>query len=320
MKALICGVSGQDGSYLAKYLLDKGYEVLGTSRDSSTNNFLNLKILGIYENFKIVSMTLNDFGSVFEIVKEFNPDEIYNLAGQSSVGLSFKQPVNTMNSIANGCLNLLEVIRVLNPEIKFYNAGSGECFGNTVGIPASEKTVLNPCSPYGVAKASSYWIVRNYREAYGLYGCTGILFNHESPLRADRFVTQKIVKTALKIKNKELNTLKVGNINIMRDWGWAPDYIEAIWLMMQQTSPKDYVIATGVSNKLSSFIEKTFSYFDMDWQKYVKVDESLLRPSEIEISIGNPKLAFLDLNWKANINFDELINKMCHSASSRKNF
>ena len=146
------------------------------------------------------------------------------------------------------------------------------------------------------------------------------MFNHESPLRADRFVTQKIVKTALKIKNKDLNSLKVGNINIMRDWGWAPDYIEAIWLIMQQTSPKDYVIATGKSNKLSSFIEKTFSYFDLDWQKYVNVDESLLRPSEIEISIGNPKLAFLDLNWKANINFDELINRMCDFSSSRKNF
>ena len=316
MKALICGVSGQDGSYLAKYLLNKGYEVLGTSRDASTNSFKNLKYLGIFNTFKLTSMDLNDFGSVMEIVKEFNPNEIYNLAGQSSVGLSFQQPVDTMNSIVSASLILLEVIRILKLPIRFYNAGSSECFGNTYGIPASEKTFFNPRSPYGVAKASSYWIVKNYRESYGLYACTGILFNHESPLRADRFVTQKIVKSALKIKKQELDNLKVGNIYISRDWGWAPDYIEAIWLMMQQTKPNDYVIATGESNTLSSFIEKTFNYFDLDWQKYVEIDELLFRPSEIDKSIGNPELAKLNLNWESKVNFDQLIIKMCESAIS----
>ena len=317
MKAIICGISGQDGGYLAKFLLDKGYEVLGTSRDASTSDFKNLEYLGIREQVSITSMNLYDFGSVMDIVRSFNPDEIFNLAGQSSVGLSFQQPLDTMESISRASLILLEVIRILNLPIRFYNAGSSECFGNTFGIPANEETIFKPRSPYGVAKASSYWLVRNYREAYGIFASTGILFNHESPLRSDRFVTQKIVKSALKIKKGELNSLKVGNIFISRDWGWAPDYVEAIWLMMQENTPSDFVIATGKSNTLKSFIDKTFDYYNLDWQKYVQVDEELFRPSDIMDSVGDPKLARTKLNWQAKVNFDELIIKMCSGDSNK---
>ena len=318
MKALICGISGQDGSYLAKFLLDKGYKILGTSRDASTSEFKNLKYLGIYEKVKTASMNLYDFGSVMDIVRNFKPDEIYNLAGQSSVGLSFQQPLDTMESISRGTLILLEVIRILNFPIRFYNAGSSECFGNTFGVPANEETLFQPRSPYGVAKASSYWLVRNYRESYGIFASTGILFNHESPLRADRFVTQKIVKSALKIRNGELRSLKVGNIAISRDWGWAPDYIEGISLMMQESEPSDFVIATGKSNTLESFIEKTFNFFNLDWQKYVEVDEELFRPSEINQSIGDPSLARKKLNWQAKVDFDEIIVRMCKGAYEKK--
>jgi len=317
VKAIICGISGQDGGYLAKFLLDKGYEVLGTSRDASTSDFKNLEYLGIREQVSITSMNLYDFGSVMDIVRSFNPDEIFNLAGQSSVGLSFQQPLDTMESISRASLILLEVIRILNLPIRFYNAGSSECFGNTFGIPANEETIFKPRSPYGVAKASSYWLVRNYREAYGIFASTGILFNHESPLRSDRFVTQKIVKSALKIKKGELNSLKVGNIFISRDWGWAPDYVEAIWLMMQENTPSDFVIATGKSNTLKSFIDKTFDYYNLDWQKYVQVDEELFRPSDIMDSVGDPKLARTKLNWQAKVNFDELIIKMCSGDSNK---
>ena len=311
MKALVCGINGQDGSYLADFLLRKGYEVLGTSRDASLSNFNNLKFLGIADKVKTTSMAIYDFGSVMNIVKDFKPDEIYNLAGQSSVGLSFMQPLETMESISKATLVILEVIRMLDIPIKFYSAGSGECFGNTHGLPANENTLFKPCSPYGVAKASSYWLVRNYREAYGIFSCTGILFNHESPLRAERFVTQKIVKSASEIKKGNLDFLKVGNISIKRDWGWAPDYIEAIWLMMQQENPHDYVIATGKSNSLGSFIEKTFEYFDLDWQNYIEVDKKLFRPSEIDQSLGDPSLADSKLGWKAKIKFEEIIFNMC---------
>tara|TARA_Y200000002_G_C22659317_1_gene654986 strand:+ start:497 stop:1456 length:960 start_codon:yes stop_codon:yes gene_type:complete len=314
MKALICGISGQDGSYLAKYLVNKGYEVLGTSRDSSTLNSKNLNYLQIEDKVKITSMSICDFGSVMNIVKNFKPDEIYNLAGQTSVGLSFKQPLETMESISKATLILLEVIRLLDLPIKFYSAGSSECFGNTLGLSASEETLFKPCSPYGVAKSSSYWLVRNYREAYGIFACTGILFNHESPLRANKFVTQKIVKSALEIKKGNLDFLKIGNIDIKRDWGWAPDYIEAIWLIMQQREANDFVIATGKSHTLGEFIEQAFNYFELDWQKHIKVDKSLFRPSEIKESYGNPSLAYSKLGWKAQVKFDEIIIQMCKAA------
>lgn len=273
-RALIIGINGQDGSYLAKFLLNKGYEVVGTSRDAMASSFSNLKKLGIELRVQNVSMALNDFRSVLAILKKFAPDEIYNLAGQTSVGLSFEQPVETMESITFGTLNILEAIRFIDSPIHFYNAGSSECFGDTKNLPASESTPFSPRSPYAVAKTAAYGLVNNYRESYGLYACTGILFNHESQLRPERFVTQKIIKAASFI-SKNLDTkLSLGNISIYRDWGWAPEYIEAMWLMLQREKPEDFVIATGKSVSLEYFIEKAFSYHGLSWKNHVLIDSS----------------------------------------------
>ncbi len=221
MRALICGVSGQDGAYLARLLLQKGYEVYGTSRDAQINSFNNLISLGIRKDVQTLSMIINDFRSVVNVIKNVQPDEVYNLAGQSSVGLSFDQPVETLESINTGTLSLLETIRFLDLPIRLYNAGSSECFGNTQNIGADESTSFNPRSPYAIAKSSAYWLVSNYREAYNLFACNGILFNHESPLRPIRFVTKKLISTACRIANGSNERLTLGNIDIIRDWGLA---------------------------------------------------------------------------------------------------
>jgi GDPmannose 4,6-dehydratase len=254
LKALIIGVSGQDGAYLAKLLLEKGYEVHGTSRDHEVSNFSNLKRLGIKEQIKLESMVASDFRSVLTSLQRSDADEIYNLAGQTSVGKSFTYPMETFDSILTGTMNLLECIRLLKKKVKFYNAGSSEVFGNTK-TPADEHVRYHPRSPYATAKAASHYAVANYREAYGLHASTGILFNHESPLRPERFVTSKIVLTALRIANGSKETLNLGKIDFYRDWGWAPDYVEAMWLMLQQEVPDDYVIATGESHSIQDFVE-----------------------------------------------------------------
>ena len=311
MKALICGVTGQDGSLLAKYLIEKNYEVIGTSRDSSVSSFRNLKYLNIYDQVTKISMALNDFRSVFEVVKSHRPNEIYNLAGQTSVGLSFCQPVEAMESITKSTLVLLEVIRLLDLSIKFYNAGSSECFGNMGKSPATEKTPFSPCSPYGVAKSSAYWLVKNYRKAYQLSACTGILFNHESELRNQRFVTQKIVQTAWKIKQGKLDKLEIGDLSVYRDWGWAQEYVKGMWLMLQEDKFQDFVIATGKTYSLKSFIEKTFSFFDLNYEKYLEINDNFKRPSEIIYSYGDPSYAEKILGWKAHVTFDDLISKLC---------
>jgi len=253
-KALICGISGQDGAYLAKLLLNKNYSVCGTSRDAESSTFKNLNILGIKDKVELESMALNDFRSVLQVIVKFEPDEIYNLAGQSSVSLSFAQPVETLDSIATGTLNILEAIRFTGKNIKFYNASSSECFGDIGDCPADENTPFRPRSPYAVAKATAFWEVANYREAYNIFACSGILFNHESPLRSQRFVTQKIIQTAHNIAQKKATTLELGNIDIKRDWGWAEEYVEAMYLMLQQPQPDDYVIATGASYSLQDFV------------------------------------------------------------------
>jgi len=263
-KALICGVGGQDGAYLARFLIAKGYEVVGTSRDAMSNSFKSLEELGLLNEMQVVSMAINDFRSVFHTLKRFRPDEVYNLAGQTSVGLSFEQPVETMESIAGGTLNLLEAIRFFDYPVRFYNAGSSECFGDTGNIPATEQTPFKPRSPYAVAKASAHWMVNNYREAYGLYACTGILFNHESPIRPSRFVTQKIVRTAARIAKGSNEKLSLGNINIQRDWGWAPEYVEAMWEMLNAKQSEDFVIATGRTVSLEYFIARVFQHFSLD--------------------------------------------------------
>lgn len=299
-KALICGVSGQDGAYLAKLLLTEGYQVYGGSRDAQMASFSNLDRLGIRQEVELLSISINDFRSVLQTVLKVGPDEIYNLAGQSSVGLSFEQPVETLESISVGTLNLLEAIRFSNLPIKFYNAGSSECFGDTGESAADEMTPFRPRSPYGVAKAAAFWQVANYREAYQLQASTGILFNHESPLRPERFVTQKIVATACRIAKGSKETLVLGNINIARDWGWAPDYVEAMWLMLQQNQADDYVIATGHTHKLSDFIDVVFSTLGLSWQEHVRLDSSFFRPTDIVIGHANPAKARLQLGWTAN--------------------
>ena len=298
-KALICGISGQDGAYLSQFLLKKSYEVYGGSRDAQMTGFGNLKYLGIDKEISFYSIALNDFRSVLQVLTKIQPDEIYNLAGQSSVGLSFEQPVETLESISVGTLNLLEVIRFLNKPIKLYNAGSSEIFGNTYGMHADETTPFRPRSPYAVAKATAFWEVANYREAYNLFACTGILFNHESPLRPERFVTQKIIKAACRIASGSREKLQLGNISIARDWGWAPEYIEAMWLMLQKEKPDDYVIATGETNTLENFVSEVFNILDIDWHEYIINDDSLLRPTDILVSSGNPEKAMKVLGWQA---------------------
>jgi len=309
-KALICGVSGQDGAYLARLLLDKGYAVYGTSRDAEMSVFTNLEALGIKEQVEVCSMILTDFRSVLQTISRIQPNEIYNLAGQSSVGLSFHQPVETLESITLGTLNLLEVIRFLQLPIRLYNAGSSECFGDTHGEAANETTPFHPRSPYAVAKAASHWEVANYREAYGLFACTGILFNHESPLRPQRFVTRKIVVAACKIASGLQENLHLGNLQIMRDWGWAPEYVEAMWQMLQLDTPGDFVIATGEAHSLEDFCSLAFELVGLDWTEYVDVDETLLRPSEIMSGRGDSSRAQKYLGWKATYTMPQVVAAM----------
>ena len=308
--ALIFGISGQDGAYLSKLLLSKGYKVHGTSRDAEIASFSSLNRLGIKNQIIFHSVALNDFRSTSKVLEEVAPDEIYNLAGQSSVGLSFEQPLETLESIANATVNILEAIRFINNKCKFYNASSSECFGDTGKYPANEQTPFRPKSPYGVAKASAYWQVANYRESYGLFACSGIMFNHESILRPTRFVTRKICQSAAKIALGKEKFLKLGNLTIKRDWGWAPEYVEAMWQMLQEKEAEDYVIATGKIYGLNDFVREVFSSFNLDWEKYVVIKDSLKRPSEIKSGYGSPKKANTKLNWSAKTFMPEIANIM----------
>lgn len=310
MRALICGVSGQDGAYLAQFLLNKGYEVWGTSRDAQVTSFANLITLGIRDRVKTISMASNDFRSVLQAISVSQPHEIYNLAGQSSVGLSFEQPAETLESIATGTLNLLESIRFLGAPVKFYNAGSSECFGDVGLQPANENSPFQPCSPYAVAKSTAHWLVANYRSAYHLFACTGILFNHESPLRPSRFVTRKIIQSAVKISQGQSDKLVLGNLNIQRDWGWSPEYIVAMWKMLQIEKPEDFVIATGEAHSLEDFVATSFSALDLDWKDYVVQDAKLFRPSEIRYSCGNPEKAKKILDWEPQMKMHDVVKEM----------
>ncbi|OYQ63511.1 GDP-mannose 4,6-dehydratase [Pseudanabaena sp. SR411] len=309
-KALICGISGQDGAYLCQLLLNYGYEVYGTSRDAQIATLANLQYLGIRDRIKSLSMSLTDFRSVLQVLTQVQPDEVYNLAGQSSVSLSFEQPVETLESIATGTLNLLESIRFIGKPIKFYNAGSSECFGDTLGLPADEETPFRPRSPYAVAKSTAFWQVANYREAYELFACSGILFNHESPLRPDRFVTQKIIAAACHIAKGKMKKLMLGNIDIQRDWGYAPDYVEAMYLMLQKEQPDDFVIATGKTISLSDFIAEAFGILDLNWEEHVISDQSLYRPTDITISRSNPSKANQQLGWYATTSIQKIVQIM----------
>jgi len=309
-RALICGVSGQDGSYLAKLLLSKGYEVWGTSRDAELNSFHNLHLLGIYDAVQLASLNPGDIGSVLALLRRVRPEEVFSLSGQSSVGLSFEQPVETIQSVALGTLNLLEGIRLSDLNIRFYNAGSTECFGDTGNDVANEHTKFNPRSPYGVAKASAYWTVANYREAYGMFVCTGILSNHDSPLRPMRFVTRKIIHAVASLAVGKDTKLSLGNLEVERDWGWAPEYVQAISLMLEQPMPEDYIIATGQSRTLTQFVETAFSLIGKDWREHVTADQHLLRPTDITRNKVDPSKAAVRLGWKARHQMSDVISLM----------
>ena len=307
--ALVFGISGQDGGYLAKLLLEKGYAVHGTSRDCASNPFLGLHRLGIFDRVKLHTVALTEFRSVFSVMNKVMPDEIYDLSGQTSVALSFELPVEAFESITVGTINILECIRLLGRPIKSFHAASSECFGDTPA-PADEKTPFRPRSPYAMAKAAAFWAVANYREAYGMPACSGIMFNHESPLRPERFVTQKIVKGALDIAAGKLDKLRLGNLAVERDWGWAPEYVDAAWRMLQNPTPADLVIATGETHSLLAMVEQAFALAGLDWRRHVETSESLIRRTDLSRSAGNPSLIREVTGWRARTRFTDVIRAM----------
>ena len=311
--ALITGISGQDGAYLAKLLLNKGYRVCGASRDAQICPFHNLERLEIREQVEVESVVLNDFRSVIQALFKIQPDEIYNLAGQSSVSLSFEQPVETQESIHLATLNLLEAIRFTGKNIKLYSACSSECFGDLRGEAATEETPFRPRSPYAVAKAAAFWQVANYREAYGIFACSGLLFNHESPLRPERFVTKKIAAAAYRIAKGQQKKLLLGNTSVQRDWGWAPEYVEAMYLMIQADTPEDFVIATGESRKLEDFGCTAFQHVGLNWRDHVTVEKSLFRPTEIMVGRGNASKAGEKLGWSPRYKMKDVARMMVDS-------
>ena len=308
-KSLIFGISGQDGAYLAAMLLKKGYEVHGASRDRESNSFQNLAALGIRDQVLLHSASLLDFRSLFQVLNHVHPDEVYNLAGQTSVGLSFQQPIETFESIALGTLNIMECLRLLGLKSRFFNAASSESFGQS-DLPATEESPFLPRSPYAIAKAAAFFSVANYREAYDLFACSGILFNHESPLRPARFVTRKIVSVAVRIARGSRETLQLGNLDICRDWGWAPEYVDAMWRIMQHDQPDDFIIATGETNSLQCFVETVFQNMGLDWREHVQTDRNLFRPSELRTISTVPDKIFNILGWRAQTRFKQLISLM----------
>ena len=307
--ALITGISGMDGSHLADFLLNKGYNVYGMERRSSYINNINTKHL---EN-QITMLTgdMTDQNSLFRCLKESNPDEVYNLAAQSFVGESWNTPEQTSNVTGLGVLRILEAIREFNPKIRFYQASSSEMFGRMVENPASESTPFYPRSPYGVSKLYGHWITKNYRESYNMFACSGILFNHESERRGIEFVTRKISDGVAKIKLGLANDITLGNLDAERDWGYAPDYVEAMWLMLQQDKADDYVIATGKKYSIKDFLNAAFKYIGInDWTPYVKQDKKFMRPAEVDVLRGDSKKAFTELKWKPKTNFNQLVEIM----------
>lgn len=308
--ALIAGVTGQDGAYLAHHLLGLGYRVVGTSRDAQMCDTTRLQRLGVVDDIEIVSLAPNDFRSVLKVVSGTGPDEIYNLAGQTSVGLSFEQPVECMESISVATLNLLEVIRYLGEGIRFFSAGSSECFGDSGETPATEETPLHPRSPYAVAKAASFWQVSTYREAYGMFACTGILANHESPLRPKRFVTQKVIEGVKSIKLGMIDKLRLGNLEVWRDWGWAPDYVKAMHLMLQAERPSDYLIASGSTTSLRDFVQSAFAVAGLEIANHLESDDSFKRPADLSYSAVNPTKIERDLGWCSRHSTEEIVRKM----------
>jgi GDPmannose 4,6-dehydratase len=313
-KALITGITGQDGSYLAEFLLGKGYEVWGIIRRSSSFN--TARIDHLYKDphekpkLKLVYGDLTDGANLSTIINDIGPDEVYNLGAQSHVRVSFDMPIFTVNADALGTLRLLEAVRSSKKEMRFYQASSSEMYGKAVEVPQTEKTPFYPRSPYACAKVYSFWQTLNYREAYGMFACNGILFNHESPRRGETFVTRKITRAATRIKCGLQKKLFLGNLDAKRDWGFAGDYVEAMWLMLQQEKADDYVIATGQCHSVREFLEEVFGYLKLDWRKYVEIDERYFRPSEVDILQGDSSKARKVLGWKPKVGFKELAHMM----------
>jgi GDPmannose 4,6-dehydratase len=307
-KALITGITGQDGSYLAEFLLGQGYEVIGMVRRSSTVNFE--RIAHIQDQITFAQGDLLDQVSMIDVLNTHEPDEVYNLAAQSFVQTSFSQPVLTGETTALGVTRLLDAIRIVNPKIRFYQASSSEMFGKVHEVPQSETTPFHPRSPYGVAKVYGHWITLNYRESYDLHATSGILFNHESPRRGLEFVTRKITHGAVQIKLGRANELRLGNLDAERDWGYAGDYVEAMWLMVQQDTPDDFVVATGETHSVGHFCELAFAHLDLDYRDYVVIDDEFFRPAEVDLLIGDASKAHQKLGWKPKTTFSELVSMM----------
>lgn len=333
-KALITGIRGQDGAYLAKLLLEKGYEVYGADRRSGDSSNWRLKELGIENDIKIVYMDLLEISNIIDTIRKIQPDEVYNLAAQSFVGASFSQPLLTAEVDAMGVLRLLEAIRLYRPEAKFYQASTSEMFGKVQEIPQTEKTPFYPRSPYGVAKLFGHWITVNYRESYNMFACSGILFNHESPLRGLEFITRKVTYSLARIKHGKQDKLLVGNLEAKRDWGYAPEYVQAMWMMLQADSPDDYVIATGQTHSVREFIERAAQVagFDIVWEGegvnekgidrksgkvIVEVSPEFFRPAEVDLLIGNPQKAKEKLGWQPHTTFDRLVEIMMEADLKR---
>ncbi len=310
-KALITGITGQDGSYLAEFLLERGYDVVGMVRRTSTINFH--RIAHIQDQLTIVNGDLLDGVSLIHMLEEHKPDEVYNLAAQSFVPTSWNQPVFTGEATALGVTRILDAIRIANPKIKFYQASSSEMFGKVMEVPQTEATPFYPRSPYGVAKVYGHWITINYRESYDLHATSGILFNHESPRRGLEFVTRKITHHVAKIKLGLTNELRLGNLEARRDWGFAGDYIKAMWLMLQQDKADDFVIATGETQSVEEFVRIAFEHVDLDWKEYVIQDERFYRPAEVDLLVGDPSKAGRDLGWEPEVSFKGLIEMMVDS-------
>lgn len=307
-KALITGITGQDGSYLAELLLHKHYKVYGLKRRTATPNYENIK--HIKNEIEFIPGDLTDLSSLIHAINISNPDEVYNLAAQSFVGVSWSQPILTGEVTGLGVTNLLEAIRSVNPDARFFQASSSEMFGKALETPQTEKTPFYPRSPYGVAKVYGHWITVNYRESYNLYACSGISFNHESPRRGIEFVTRKITDAVAKIKLGLQNELRLGNLDAKRDWGFAGDYVKAMWLMLQQDNPDDYVISTGKTHTVKEFVEIAFKHAGLKWQNYIIQDETFIRPAEVDLLMGNPEKAKNKLKWKPEIPFEQLVKMM----------
>lgn len=308
--ALITGITGQDGSYLAEFLLEKGYKVIGMVRRSSTVNFDRIAHLQGLDALEIVQGDLLDQMSLIDILREYHPNEVYNLAAQSFVPTSWRQPVLTGEFTALGVTRMLDAIRIVNPEIRFYQASSSEMFGKVLEVPQKESTPFYPRSPYGVAKVYGHWITVNYRESYNLFACSGILFNHESPRRGLEFVTHKVTHGAARIKLGLQDELRLGNLEARRDWGYAGDYVQAMWLMLQQDEPDDYVIATGETHSVRELCDVAFSYLGLNYEDYVVIDEKFYRPAEVDLLIGDAAKAHAKLGWEPAVSFKELVEMM----------